>query len=127
MGANPGLEERDQDNSESGEDGFYNGTAFEGDLTKRKLNAVTPRGIGRYVSYRNGGLDDLDKLCPVLGLTRDRPTYCIERTFEHAYTAGGQFRMGTADTLLTGCTILVVVSARAAYMVSLPVFNHYLN
>lgn len=123
IGGNAASEKRDEDTSEFGEDGFYNGTSFESDLTKRKLNAVTPRGIGRYVSFRNGGLGDLDKLCPVLGATRDQPTYCIERTFAHAFTDGGQFRMGTADTLLTGCTILVVVSARAAYMVSLLVFD----
>ena len=85
-------------------------------LQKRYLNA--PRMAGTISDYLNEQTEkaDINKICPAgafFGFS-----YCLQQDFRTAPLNGNnQWLAGTANTLLVGCTVLVVASSRGVYMV----------
>lgn len=86
-------------------------------LEKRFL--TTPRLARTISEYLEKQSEDasVKRICPTGDITGF--SYCFQQEFASApLNANSQFLAGTANTLLEGCTVLTIVSARAVYMVN---------
>ena len=93
-------------------------------LSKRVLKDVAEGKIAEYLEIEN--LNPFNKaLCPWIGNTR--PTFCIQQRFSDATSedldSDGHWVAATRPIALSGCTVLVLVSTRAVYAVSLPIYH----
>jgi hypothetical protein len=114
-----------------------NGTFEEGPieyqhLSKRVLPPIPQALIGPYMGP--GGpsaqIPILQTLAPPAGTggwSFGSPSYCVQQAFASApLDTNGQYRLGTVNTLLTGCTVLALMSSRGVYMVRLTFLLHLL-
>lgn len=90
-------------------------------IEKRLLRDQRAANIAKYLD-RQSDTPAIIELCPpggTGGFYPGSPTFCVQQRFSNApLNSAGQWLAGTANTSLTGCTVLVVVSARAVYMAS---------
>lgn len=85
------------------------------DIVKRKLSDtdIRPNNVGPYLQKNNIEGEGVIGLCEEDGASK---SFCIEKVFGQL-PKDRTTSIGTKGTELIGCTVLVVVSARAAYMV----------
>jgi hypothetical protein len=87
-------------------------------LFKRILRELDQNDIGEYVDSQNEQ-PIVKKLCPANAGGFDTPSFCVQEQFSMTRFERSQLFIGTANTVLEGCTVLMVVSTRAVYAVSL--------
>ncbi|KAK9434727.1 hypothetical protein VB005_09509 [Metarhizium brunneum] len=84
-------------------------------LLKRLLPNPRQDKVGQYLE-KQSEKPMLQPLCPFEAGGFDSPSFCYQTSFAAAELTKGQFLVGTARTELVGCTVLAVVSVRAAYI-----------
>ncbi|PVH78877.1 hypothetical protein DL98DRAFT_589837 [Cadophora sp. DSE1049] len=99
-------------------DGLTDNVYPESSLAKRQLREVRLTRLEAYMDSQSALVPEENALCPLQGNGFRKPTFCVQYEFATLSTER-QTLLGTANTLLTGCTVLTIVSARGVYMVRL--------
>lgn len=85
-------------------------------LAKRNIFGPTQNGITQYLMDQSKK-SSINTIGPEFIGIYEYPSYCLQTSFAAAPLTEDQYLAGTAKIRLTGCTALVVVSARGVYMV----------
>ncbi|KAM5496248.1 hypothetical protein McanMca71_007969 [Microsporum canis] len=84
-------------------------------LAKRNIFGPTQDGITQYLMDQSKK-SSINTIGPEFIGIYEYPSYCLQTSFAAAPLTEDQYLAGTAKIRLTGCTALVVVSARDVYM-----------
>jgi hypothetical protein len=89
--------------------------------TSRSDISVSQPPQGGIINYleTQGERPDVNLICPAAGTAQYGWSFCVQQELSTApLNSNKKWLAGTANTELTGCTVLVVASSRGVYMVS---------